>query len=173
MPCHTVGLRIVFFFLLTLLLGLSACSTPRHDLSSRVPIARSSNSVNLRNQDAVKARLLQQYKEWYKTPYRMGGLSKKGVDCSGFTYLTFRSKLGHTIPRSTSGQVQVGTKVSRNSLRIGDLIFFHTSAFYNHVGIYLGDATFLHASTSRGVMVSNLGLEYWDSRYWTARRISN
>ncbi len=100
-------------------------------------------------------------------------MSKKGVDCSGFTYLTFHSKLGYTIPRSTDRQVLIGTKVPRGSLHVGDLIFFHTSAFYNHVGIYLGDATFLHASTSRGVMISSMKLEYWANRYWTARRISD
>lgn len=160
-------------FILAPLLGLAACSTPSHRTPSQPLAIPSTTSVNLRDQDRVKSLLLQQYKEWYKVPYKMGGLSKGGVDCSGFTYLTFRNRLGYTIPRSTDGQVQIGTRVARNSLRIGDLIFFHTSAFYNHVGIYIGEDTFLHASTSRGVMISNMKIDYWNSRYWTARRVAD
>lgn len=127
----------------------------------------------MRDLARVKEKLLQQYKEWYRTPYKMGGLSRSGIDCSGFAYLTFSRTLGYTIPRTTDAQVQIGTGVARGSLRVGDLIFFHTSIFYNHVGIYLGDSQFLHASTSKGVMISTLTQRYWDDRYWTARRLSD
>jgi cell wall-associated NlpC family hydrolase len=121
---------------------------------------------------AVKSKLLKQYYEWQKTPYKMGGLSKRGIDCSGFAYITFRSKLGCNIPRTTKLQVKTGEQVARNNLRTGDLVFFQTSLLYNHVGIYLGDAKFLHASSSRGVIISSLTENYWKKRYWTARRIS-
>ena len=103
----------------------------------------------------------------------MGGLSKHGVDCSGFVYITFRSQLGFSIPRTTGSQVTIGRKVARNNLRVGDLVFFHTSLLYNHVGIYLGDSKFLHASTSKGVIISSLNEKYWRKRYWTARRIDS
>lgn len=102
---------------------------------------------------------------------KLGGLSKHGIDCSGFVYVTFRSKLGCNVPRTTELQVKTGRKVDRNNLRVGDLVFFQTSLFYNHVGIYLGDSEFLHASSSRGVIISNLNETYWKKRYWTARRI--
>ncbi|MEN8198604.1 MAG: NlpC/P60 family protein [Thermodesulfobacteriota bacterium] len=120
---------------------------------------------------AVSTKLLSQYILWQGTPYRMGGLSKNGIDCSGFVHITFRSKFGYAIPRTTRTQVQLGSRVSKNALLPGDLVFFKTGLFSRHVGIYINDSKFIHASTSRGVMVSNLNERYWKNKYWTARRL--
>lgn len=136
-----------------------------------VKTIKSASVENIRD-SSIKAKLLKQYVEWHKTPYKMGGLSKRGVDCSGFVYITFRSQFGFTIPRTTESQVKIGTKVARDNLQVGDLVFFQTSFFYNHVGIYLGESKFLHASTSRGVIISSLNEQYWKKCYWTARRIA-
>lgn len=148
-----------------------ACSSWQRIPSERVEETKTSVVVDFRDSSAVKAKILKQYKEWRKTPYKIGGLSKRGIDCSGFVYITFRSKLGCNIPRTTELQVKTGRKVTRKNLRVGDLVFFQTTLFYDHVGIYLGDSKFLHASTSRGVMISSLHEKYWRKRYWTARRI--
>ena len=162
-----------FLFLFILLFTISGCSTGSHRRTPTVKTIKPASAVDLHNSSRVKAKLLKQYREWQKTPYRMGGLSRRGVDCSGFVYITFRSQLGLSIPRTTKSQVKTGRKVARNNLRVGDLVFFHTSLFYNHVGIYLGDSKFLHASTSRGVIISSLNEKYWRKCYWTARRIDS
>lgn len=119
----------------------------------------------------VKRKLLSQYNEWKGTRYREGGLSKRGVDCSGFVQITFRSRLGVDLPRSTKQQVTIGRPVARNNLRTGDLIFFKTGFFSRHVGMYLGESRFLHASSAKGVTISSLKENYWAGNYWLARRI--
>jgi cell wall-associated NlpC family hydrolase len=117
------------------------------------------------------AALVSQHVQWQGVPYRAGGQSRKGVDCSGFVQLTFRERFGMDIPRSTSGLAGYGGKVHRSSLLPGDLVFFKTGFGKRHAGIYLEDGIFLHASTSRGVMLSSLGEDYWDQRFWQARRV--
>jgi cell wall-associated NlpC family hydrolase len=160
-----------FIFLLIILSTMAACSSIQHDTSTVVDGIKTSSTVDFHDSDAVKAKLLKQYDEWRRTAYKMGGLSKRGIDCSGFTYLTFHSKLGCKLPRTTKLQAKTGDKVARNNLRTGDLVFFKTGFFVKHVGIYLDESRFLHASTSQGVMISSLKEKYWKKRYWTARRV--
>ncbi len=121
----------------------------------------------------MRQNLLAHYQRWRGTPYRYGGLSRSGVDCSGFVYLTYQSAIGFTVPRTTQALAQTGERVSKSQLRVGDLIFFNTGKKTRHVGIYLGNHEFLHASTSRGVIVSKLNNPYWLSSYWKARRVLN
>lgn len=130
------------------------------------------HAVNLSQTQSVKNKLLQQHKEWKSAPYVFGGLSKSGVDCSGFVYLTYRSKLGYELPRSTEMQSVVGKAVAKNNLQTGDLVFFRTGMATRHVGIVIGNGKFLHASSSKGVIISRLDNVYWASKYWMARRIS-
>jgi len=121
--------------------------------------------------EPIKAKLYRQYQQWKGTTYRYKGLSKKGVDCSGFVYVTYLEHFGIELPRSTQHQSQVGTEVERSGLRAGDLVFFKTGVNRRHVGIYLEDGRFLHASTKRGVIISSLDDFYWRDRYWLARRV--
>jgi hypothetical protein len=109
---------------------------------------------------------------WMGTRYRFGGESRSGIDCSAFTRQIFRETFGMELPRNTALQVQEGVSVSRDDLAPGDLVFFRRGGT-RHVGIYLGDNEFLHASTSRGVTISNLDESYYQRYYWTARRILN
>jgi cell wall-associated NlpC family hydrolase len=110
------------------------------------------------------------YKEWRGTRYRLGGLGKGGIDCSGFVYLTFLDRLGIELPRSTHFQSQKGKEVARSQLKTGDLVFFRTGR-YNHVGIYLEDGKFMHSSTKSGVRISSLSNSYWQRTYWKAKRL--
>lgn len=121
--------------------------------------------------DLVYRKLMSHYRDWKGVRYEMGGLSKRGVDCSGFVFKAYQSRLGMNIPRSTELQSQVGEKVKRSQLKTGDLVFFKTSYKVRHVGIYLEDGDFMHASSSRGVMISNLSNVYWNKKYWKARRL--
>lgn len=129
------------------------------------------NSVPLDNPAAVTTELYSQYAEWGGTKYRLGGTDKDGIDCSGFTYVTFVTRFGVRLPRTTSLQVQLGSSVPRRDLQPGDLVFFRTGFKSRHVGIYTGNRRFLHASTSRGVMLSSLDNPYWRGKFWKARRI--
>lgn len=122
-------------------------------------------------QDNVKQKLLSQHQTWQGTPYKLGGRSKQGVDCSGFIQLTFLEKLGTEIPRTTLLQSKTGKKVDLEQIRIGDLVFFKTGHKVRHVGVYVGDGQFLHASKSKGVMLSKLDNPYWADSFWMARRV--
>ncbi|WP_240941405.1 C40 family peptidase [Paenibacillus sp. HB172176] len=108
------------------------------------------------------------------TKYRYGGTTTKGFDCSGFTGYVF-AKMNIDLPRVSRDQATIGTKVAKADLQPGDLVFFDTSGKNNggitHVGIYVGDGEFAHASTSRGVTFEKLDSSYYKNRFVTARRV--
>ena len=79
---------------------------------------------------------------------------KSGIDCSAFVQEAFRDQFGVELPRSTSDQQFAGTKVNRSTLKAGDLVLFKTGRTMRHIGIYIGNDKFVHASTSSGVIVS-------------------
>jgi len=122
-------------------------------------------------EEVIKAKMYRQYRQWQGTSYAYGGLSKRGIDCSGFVYLTYLEQLGIELPRSTKLQAQIGQQVKRDDLRAGDLVFFNTGFKGRHVGIYLEQDRFLHVSTKRGVIISSLDNDYWKERYWQSRRV--
>lgn len=102
--------------------------------------------------------------------YDYGGTTTDGFDCSGFTSYVFK-KLGVTLPHSSRAQYDLGTKVAKDDLRAGDLVFFNTSGSgVSHVGIYVGDGKFAHAA-SHGVTISKLSEKYYAARYVGARRV--
>ncbi|WP_280925483.1 C40 family peptidase [Shewanella sp. ULN5] len=117
--------------------------------------------------------LLAYHDDWSGTPYRLGGMSKNGVDCSGFVYLAYLDIVGQKLPRTVNAQRILGKEVPRNELEIGDLVFFKTTKTARHVGIYMGDSKFLHASTKKGVKISSLNNVYWKPRYWFAKRLES
>ncbi len=153
-------MRLTFFILVLLLAGCSSHRAPP-------PNGRLSDSIT------VIAQLNEQLTHWRGTPYRYGGLSRGGVDCSGFVYLTFRDQFAMQLPRSTIDQTDIGTRIDKSDLLPGDLVFFKTGSGENglHVGIYDTDNTFIHASTSQGVIRSSLENVYWRKVFWQARRI--
>ena len=152
--------------LITLFIGilfLQACA-------NRSPDSLLDTSLS---QQQVAHGLQQQHKNWKGVKYRMGGMSKKGIDCSGFVYRTFKDKMRVILPRTTALQSQVGYEINQHELKPGDLVFFKTGLIFkdNHVGVYMGKNRFLHASTSRGVMISKLNNPYWKDAYWHSRRV--
>ena len=113
-----------------------------------------------------------QFSAWKSVNYRLGGLSKNGIDCSGLVYLTFRDNFGIELPRSTEQQRLSGQTVDdQAALKPGDLVFFKTGIWQRHVGIYLEQNKFLHVSTRKGVIISHLDNPYWRKRYWQAVRV--
>ena len=127
---------------------------------------------SLSNQQ-IKSVLNKQYASWKGVNYKMGGTGRSGVDCSGFIYRVFKDGIGINLPRTTELQSKLGHYINKNELKIGDLVFFKTGNVFKsrHIGIYTGGNEFLHASTSRGVMKSNLRNPYWKGAYWHSRRI--
>ncbi|WP_122893587.1 NlpC/P60 family protein [Arcobacter peruensis] len=110
------------------------------------------------------------YNEWKHVKYRFGGNSKKGIDCSAFTQRIYKEKFDIKIPRSTRTQVKVGKEVKKSNLELGDLIFFKTGKVDRHVGVYMGNGDFMHASI-KGVKFSKVDKPFYKKAYWTSRRI--
>lgn len=109
-------------------------------------------------------------KPWLGTPYKYGGSTKKGVDCSGFVLNMYKEVRGKDMPHNAATMYDQGKKISRDDLREGDLVFFGSFWKIDHVGIYLNGDRFVHASSSRGVMISPMDDSYWKPRYQGARR---
>ena len=118
--------------------------------------------------------LISSAKTYIGTPYRYGGTTTSGFDCSAYVQRVF-SDNGISLPRDTSSQYAKGTSVTKSNLETGDLVFFNTNGkSVSHVGIYVGENNFIHASTSKGVMISSINdPHYWGSRYIGARRVEN
>ncbi len=116
-------------------------------------------------------RIISNAMDYLGVPYVFGGTSPYGFDCSGYVQYVF-ANAGISLPRTADVQYEVGTPISTTELVSGDLVFFSTYTWgASHVGIYLGDNNFIHASSSRGIAIDSLGSSYWSSHYIGARRI--
>ena len=158
---------------------LTACSSNsdqnvKGPIKAKAGIFKTNRVIsNLDDQIMVIANLSEHQQEWQGTRYRIGGNSKSGVDCSGFMQITFRDLFGIDLPRMTVDQAKEGTKISKSELRTGDLVFFNTGRGPNgkHVGVYVKNGQFLHASTKGGVIYSDMDSPYWTKTSWQARRL--
>ena len=121
---------------------------------------------------AVETAILSAADDWLGVPYRFGGTTRDGIDCSAFVRAVYESAYGVRLTRSTRTQVREGVEVPRHALRVGDLVFFRTGPDRRHVGIYLGEGRMLHASSSKDrVLVDDFNQDYFQRTYWTARRL--
>jgi peptidoglycan endopeptidase LytE len=144
--------------------GLAPASSPAPAAAKPAPPAKPPKPPT--GKDIVAT--AQKYKG---VPYRYGGASPKGFDCSGYVMFVY-DQHGKKLPRAADKQFEAGKAVKAKDLAPGDLVFFTTTEKgASHCGIYTGDGKFIHASTSRGVMVSSLGDSYWKPRYLGARRV--
>ena len=117
--------------------------------------------------------LLQKIDEWWGTPYLYGGSSKRGVDCSYFTLDVMNAIYNTNLKRTAAEQYTQSEKIDWTDLKEGDLIFFKTDASRSitHVGIYMTNNKFVHASTSQGVTISDLSQPYWQKRLYSLGRV--
>ncbi|MBT1446186.1 C40 family peptidase [Shewanella sp. JM162201] len=148
-----------------LALWLAACSSKPEPEPAPPPVAVAT--------PLSEPRLLTLFKQWEGVPYRLGGMSKRGIDCSGFTLMVYRDLAGVSLPRTVNEQLTGGKAVSRGQQRPGDLIFFKTGRNNRHVGVSLGGDRFVHASTSSGVIISSLSNSYWQQKFWQIRRYAD
>lgn len=110
-------------------------------------------------------------KKYIGVPYRFGGVTPKGFDCSGYVQYIFQQH-GIALPRSADEQFKLGKKVRATALRKGDLVFFSTyEKGASHCGIYVGDGEFIHVSSSKGVRIDQLKDPYWKPKYLGAKRL--
>jgi murein DD-endopeptidase / murein LD-carboxypeptidase len=119
-----------------------------------------------------QSKMMREISKYMGVSYVHGGSNEDGMDCSGYTMTVYKNSMGILLPRSSYEQSKIGTAVELSELKFGDLIFFNTTGeSASHVGIYLGDDLFAHASVSLGVTISSLQSTYYVKRYEYARRI--
>lgn len=152
---------------------LAGCAAARDAPDSQATSAGSLPAASDARSGNIEEALYDELERWEGTRHKLGGLGSEGIDCSGLTYVVYRDLFGKQLPRTTKEQGRVGRPVKRRALEAGDLVFFKTGFSRRHVGIYIRDGMFLHASRSDGVRLSNLSSGYWRERYWKARRMTD
>ncbi|GIU44803.1 peptidase P60 [Shewanella colwelliana] len=158
----------LFFVVLIVMLSGCASSPPVADMKNVQPTSASSQRISVQE---FETKLLSFFQQWQGVRYRLGGMSHHGVDCSGLVVLAYSEILALPLPRTTEELAKLGKPISKANLQAGDLVLFKTGWSTRHVGIYLSDSRFLHASTSQGVMISRLDNRYWQQKYWQSRRL--
>ena len=111
-------------------------------------------------------------KEWWKVPYRWGGTTKRGIDCSAFVRTMYNSLHDKMIPRTSREQYKASTKIKREDLKTGDLVFFKNSRGVWHVGYYMFDSLFAHSSVKTGVCVSSLKNPAYKKMWFSQGRLN-
>ena len=152
--------------------ALGACRTAAPRLNY-TELARAGKALGLFIGLHDNHRLYTAAAQWIGTPYRSGGNTRQGVDCSGLTRALYQTVYRQTLPRTTAAQQATSRRVPRHKLREGDLVFFSSTRSPKkvaHVGIYLKDGKFVHASTSRGVIVSSLDEAYYRQHWLSGGR---
>ncbi|MGZ8545097.1 MAG: C40 family peptidase [Flavisolibacter sp.] len=117
--------------------------------------------------------LFQMIDEWFGTRYRYGGTTKDGIDCSALMQTLYADAYGVSLPRTAREQFGFSKRISRAEIREGDLIFFNTIGGVSHVGMYLQNNKFLHASSGGGVTISDLYDEYWMRKFIGVGRVES
>jgi lipoprotein Spr len=116
--------------------------------------------------------LLKAIDGWMGVPHKMGGCTKSGVDCSCFVKHIYNDVYGIELTRTSRSMYEESKKVSKGNLKEGDLIFFKINGkTISHVGLYIKNNMFVHASSSRGVVISNLESSYYKQRYFSGGRV--
>jgi cell wall-associated NlpC family hydrolase len=140
-------------------------------LSNKAIQTKYASYLQVSPSDIKNIALYRAISNWLGTRYRYGGTSHKGVDCSSLMQHLLDESDGTSVPRTARLQYGATTRVSRNELKEGDLVFFNTTGGVSHVGMYLQNDKFVHASSSRGVTISDLNENYYTKRYIGGGRI--
>jgi len=166
--------RSIISFFLIMIVGAMILNTVSCTAKKIQPSIDSDDLQQARrhtNADGREKRILDEYKQWQGTHHKMGGSGRRGVDCSWFVKEIYRDVFNIDLPRTTKAQVKLGKPISFKELQPGDLVFFKPPTYARHVGIYLSQSEFVHASKTKGVTISKIDAHYWRECFWTARRI--
>jgi len=157
---------VVFSFLVFLFLA--------PELHASVPIHERSLAYRGTTPAEARVRLLASARTFLGVPYRFGGTDRRGMDCSGFVYVSFREAFRYTIPRTSLGMYNWAQRIPRSELQPGDLVFFVTvGTRVSHVGIYVGEGRFIHSASAgpnTGVIYSRLDESFWQRTFTSAGR---
>lgn len=161
----------LLLFTLPLLLGSCRSIAPAYNYQE---IARASVRLSIDIDMKDNHALYVESSNWMGVPYRNGGTTRQGVDCSGLTSAIYKKVYRKNLERSSDEQRKKDCrKVNKRKLKEGDLVFFHNGRkkkHATHVGIYLKEDKFIHASTSRGVSIGNLNEDYWEKHWLSGGR---
>ena len=160
---------IRFISLVILFIVLSACGGGKKVADNKPDdslMNKYASIVGVPKSEIKNTRLYSFIDDWYGTKYKYGGISKSGVDCSGFCNILYNDVYNKTLKRRASDIAKDISKVNKKNLKEGDLVFFNISNKKNsHVGVYLSNNKFVHASTSKGVLISSLENPYYKKTY--------
>ena len=127
--------------------------------------------LNIEVEKLTNKKLIEYVHQWWAVPYRIGGNSKEGIDCSAFVQGLSNEAFGISLPRTSREQADFCKEISKQDLKEGDLVFFASGRSISHVGMYISNNKFVHASTSMGVVISDLDEAYWSKRFVKAGRL--
>lgn len=168
------------FRYLIFILFVSSCSSKKELVNNNSPrnkaeqqfIEKYSARLGISLKPGCNRKLIESVTSWLNTPYKYGGNTQQGTDCSGFVQQVIFEVYGVSLARSAADIYAQCKKINRADLKEGDLVFFKINTpKVDHVGIYLTDEYFIHASTQKGVIISNLSETYYAKYFYSAGRI--
>lgn len=173
--------QIFFSLLAALIVFISACGTHKtvtktdyHNVSSSDSIKPYSKIFGTNFTGTEDKKLLDELSTWMGTPYVFGGKSKQGTDCSGMVQSVYKTVYNISLYRTASDIVKNCDMINKKNLQSGDLVFFKIkSNKITHIGIYLADNKFIHASSSKGVTVNDLTESYYSKYFYSGGRVKN
>lgn len=164
----------LIYLLISSVVSLIGCKSSYHTLEKQ-HIARAEARLGMQIRKSDPLPLFLEAAGWVGTPYRAGGITKKGTDCSGLTYSIYREVYQKQLARSSADMYEQNcVRIRRKSnLKSGDLVFFRTAGTrrITHVGIYLKDNCFIHASTTKGVQINRLDEPYYRKTFYRSGRV--
>lgn len=163
--------QLIHITIIFLLLTSCKSSTPAYKYRE---LARAGVALGMDIHREDNHQLYLESARWMGVPYRYGGSGKHGTDCSGLTHSIYKKVYRITLPRSTNGQLNICRQIKKRALQEGDLVFFHgtrSKRAPTHVGIYLKDGKFIHASLSEGVIISSLDENYYRKSWLSGGRV--
>lgn len=175
--------QIIVTIVMALLLAMSSCKShkqtvvrqPQRVAKETVKIPKGASGDPTYAVDVkVGSALVNEAKRWLGTPYRYGGECRSGADCSGMLMVIYRDVAGLKLPRNSAAQCEYCFGIDKRHLSPGDLVFFSTSkgkGKVSHVGMYIGSGKMIHASSSRGVIISDLDEKYYVNHYHSSGRV--